>query len=333
MDDYLASAPLPANVAAQKPRMHGATRESTYIKDKATWELCAEGFCQKGLFKKEMAATDSGYVAHFNDMVKGGVAVKYSHHQYEYAPQLISDDQRVSYQSAKYPWLLAVYRYHNKVNMHHDWDLINIEVPYVKGKGRHYLVHYSSRNYGLDGGEFRTHTCGGNCYNDVIDVNALDEQVPDDLIYGKTTGKFDWVKVDHCQFVDPVAVVSAIHNATDNAEQCRIEMDTKAGLTNGFDLGINIVPSENPDVVPKTVVRAEEAVAAVCKHKCATDTSGQCRAPTATRDTALCAVPHQVWDVAWANPQISQKVYSPLSGPRAGDYVEWKWDDVRTARC
>ena len=192
------------------------------------------------------------------------------------------------------------------------------------GKGQHYIVQYSSR----ESGDMQKGICGGNCYNDAIDVHALPTKVDPKLIYGKTTGEFDWVKVDHCQFINPIGIVSPIRNATTSAAACRADMDTKANLAASVRLGINVVPNENPDIVPATVVRAEEAVAAVCSHKCAVETAGQCRSPTATRDTALCQVPAQVWENKWANPQISKQVYDPLSGPRVGDYIEWKWDDV-----
>ena len=314
VDDYVNSAPVVANVAATKPRMHGApAAKSPYIVDAATFEACAEGDCQIGLFRKQYSKTDPEYVGHFDDM-NSGARTNYQHAQYEYTPSLISDDKRVAYTSKKYPWLLAVYRYHN---------MINIEVPMVPGKGQHYIVHYSSRSTE----ELARHTCGpGPCYNDAIDVHALPTQVPEELIYGRTTGRFDWV--DHCQFVDPAGIVSPVRNATDNAAACRADMDTKDNLPSSTRLGINVVPSENPDVVPATVVRAEESVPAVCAHACATDTAGQCRAPTATPNTALCQPPARVWPVAWANPAISKKSYDRLSGARVGDYIEWAWDDV-----
>ena len=102
---------------------------------------------------------------------------------------------------------LSRYRYHNKINMHSDWDMINIEVPMVPGKGQHYIVHYSSRSTE----ELARHTCGpGPCYNDAIDVNALPTKVPEELIYGRTTGRFDWVTVDHCQFVSVTQPASSL---------------------------------------------------------------------------------------------------------------------------
>ncbi len=49
---------------------------------------------------------------------------------YEYNPDVVHNensnswekipDRRVEYVSEKYPWLVAAYRYHNKVNMHFE---------------------------------------------------------------------------------------------------------------------------------------------------------------------------------------------------------------------
>ena len=74
----------------------------------------------------------------------------------------------------------------------------------------------------------------------------------------------DWVKVDHCQFIQPQMYISPIRNATVSAEQCRIDMDSKPGT----HAGINVVPTHNPDVVPATVARAVETVNPVCEANC-----------------------------------------------------------------
>ena len=95
-----------------------------------------------------------------------------THHQYAYDPALIANDSRVSYTSTTYPWLIAVYRFPNFVNLHSEWDLIRMPVPRQPGKGSHYLVHFSTSNYDTF------------MYYDVIDVHALDSAVPDHLIYG-----------------------------------------------------------------------------------------------------------------------------------------------------
>ena len=59
-------------------------------------------------------------------------------------------------------------------------------------------------------------------------------RVPDDLVYGETTGEFGYVKTDHCQFIDPVAVISQIRNATDSALPCRKDLDAKFEFSKKF---------------------------------------------------------------------------------------------------
>jgi hypothetical protein len=60
-------------------------------------------------------------------------------------------DRRVVYKSNQYPWLIAAHRYHNKVNMHAEWDLVKLDFPdyvfnrsYMAEKGQDYIVHYSA---------------------------------------------------------------------------------------------------------------------------------------------------------------------------------------------
>ena len=82
---------------------------------------------------------------------------------------------------------ITAYRYHNLVNMHHEWDLVSLGIPNIreniKAHGQHYLVHFSSRN----AGDRAKHVCGHDCYNDVIDVHALESPVNPKIIYGART--------------------------------------------------------------------------------------------------------------------------------------------------
>ena len=48
----------------------------------------------------------------------------------------------------------------------------------------------------------------------------LPEDIDPDLIYGKTTGAWSWIKTDHCQFTDPKGIVTPIHDATKNVLAC-----------------------------------------------------------------------------------------------------------------
>ena len=257
--------------------------------------------------------------------------------------------KKKAYTSEKYPWLVAAYRFHNKVNMHYDWDFVKFDFParvftpeQVDAKGQHYIVHFSSRS------------STDNTYTDAIDVNALLEDVvdPDDgkdvdgqfvpnsqpaLIYGSTTGDYSWSKTDHCQFINPVDIVSPVRDATDDVNECREDMtDTEMSKVGGY-LGINVLPATNPDVVPDTVSRDLEEVDPVCIAGCTATpeddsikTAGYCRLATADPNTAVCAAPSVVHKVTWANPVLSGVEYEPttVAGAKPGDYIEFEWDDA-----
>lgn len=73
----------------------------------------------------------------------GGNSGTAGHNMYQYSADYVHNeegwrngtdwsripDRRVSYTSEKYPWLLAAYRFHNKVNMHSDWDMVKLDLP------------------------------------------------------------------------------------------------------------------------------------------------------------------------------------------------------------
>jgi len=207
--------------------------------------------------------------------------------------------------------------YHNKVNMHHDWDLVKMDIPAAVegGRAEHYIVHFASRSP------------TDYIYTDAIDVNLHPDPVPEDMIYGTVTGGLGWYKVDHCQFMEPEDIVSPIRDATESADACRTDMQAKDGIDKPF--GINIVPMKNPNVVPGEIVRDVETVSAVCSAPvCLYDTEGQCRTASGNSGGALCTPPMRAWNVAWANLAVSGKVYEALRGVLAGEYIKWKWDDV-----
>ena len=133
--------------------------------------------------------------------------------------------------------------------MHSDWDLVHMDLParvftpeHMAAKGQHYIVQYSSRS-GTD-----------YTYTDAIDVHALPTQVyPPEKIYGEFTQSWGWSKTDHCQFIDPDDVLTAVHDATHNITQCREDFTRRNIADIASPLGINVVPVTNPDVVPRVV--------------------------------------------------------------------------------
>ena len=131
LDDYIDAAPAGSNEAVSKPRYHGSASNLGYLSKGSTagsFTASAGGYKIKDLFKRKLPTTDPNYVAHNLDM--GGNRRKWSHNQYEYNPDFVHQegvqgvghwvyqpDRRVAYRSAKYPWLVAAYRFHNKVRI------------------------------------------------------------------------------------------------------------------------------------------------------------------------------------------------------------------------
>ena len=100
-----------------------------------------------------------------------------------------------------------------------------------------------------------------------------------------------------------------------------------------------MVPSTNPDVVPRFTQRNTEAVDPLCLATCAPDpnagddtikTAGMCRKTTAQGGVALCAAAKPVHRITWANPAISGVEYdaNTVVGAKPGDYLAFEWDDV-----
>eukprot|EP00040_Diaphanoeca_grandis_P019407 m.102462 g.102462 ORF g.102462 m.102462 type:complete len:1975 (-) comp27410_c1_seq4:129-6053(-) len=338
LDDYIDSAPADANMAAEKPRYHGATRSSSYIVDDQTYDTCAGGYCVPNLFSRELPTTDPEYFDHDYDMGTVGTK-KWTHHMYQYNPDIVHNedgdswdllpDRRVEYESADYPWLVAAYRYHNKVNMHSDWDLVKMDLPtrvftddYITEKGQHYIVHFSSRSR-----EQST-------YTDAIDVNIHKDPVDENLIYGVSSSSWGWTKTDHCQFTEPKEIVAPIRDATHNVSLCRADMDQAKFQSSTTTLyGLNVVPGLNPDVVPSEIQRNQESVDPICLAACSATTeegvftAGFCRLETANPDVSVCGAPAPIHDIVWANPAVSNVNYANLNA-NPGDYIAFQWDDV-----
>ena len=181
------------------------------------------------------------------------------------------------------------------------------------------MVHYSSTqrtDYG---------------YADVIDINVHPTAVPEELKYGDTTGTYAWIKVDHCQFIEPDTYLSPIRDATNSTAQCAADMARFDSYNK--PLGINVVPVINPDVVPSSISREVEAVNSLCTSTCITTddgvpTAGFCRQASGTDGEVICAPTSRLHSIAWANPQISNVPFdsNTVTGARAGEFIEWRWD-------
>eukprot|EP00040_Diaphanoeca_grandis_P026972 m.152243 g.152243 ORF g.152243 m.152243 type:complete len:1731 (-) comp30797_c0_seq1:210-5402(-) len=339
LDDYIDLAPPGANEAVQKPRYHGAAQNCAYL-NTATNTACAGGYCVKDLFTRKLPTSDPAYFNHKLDM--GVFDAKWTHQMYEYNPDIVHNeaagtwekypDRRVAYESTTYPWIVAAYRFHNKVNMHSDWDLVHLDFParvftdeHIALKGQHYIIQFSSRSF------------TDNTYTDALDVNVLQQRVdPPELVYGKSSGKWGWTKTDHCQFTEPREIVAPIRDATTNVSECLVDMSgPRIAEQAGTLFGINVLPAVNPDVVPRLITRDQEDVNPVCQAACSTrvdesQTAGFCRLETADASVAVCTSPARIHNVVWANPAVSNVAYdsSTVAGAKPGDYVAFNWDDV-----
>ena len=145
---------------------------------------------------------------------------------FKFKPEVVANDARVSYRSEKYPWLEAAYRYEHETHRPGDFDTAKISLPGRAGPG-HYIVHW-----------------WWNGYYDCMDVDLFAEPVPEDLKYGIDLGTYAWEKVDHCQYVEPRAILTDCMDATVSAAACRRVIDRLDDPTKAY--GINVVPLTNP---------------------------------------------------------------------------------------
>lgn len=116
-----------------------------------------------------------------------------------------------------------------------------------------------------------------------------DEPVPEALIYGETTGKRSFSRVDHCQYGASKSgnrrVVTPIRDATETPAECAHNMAALDDITLDMadligGVGVNIVPLVSPATVSMTVARAIEDVNPLCVASCDAnfmDGAGRCR--------------------------------------------------------
>ena len=132
---------------------------------------------------------------------------------------------------------------------------------YMADKGQDYIVHFSA----VDGPR----------YYDAVDVRLHPDTVPDDKVYGRPSrASKGWLKTDHCQVTNPSKVVGHIRDATHNVVACAKDAtakDGRSGLEKFQRVAINVVPSTNPDVVPRFTTRNVELVDPLCKQACVVD--------------------------------------------------------------
>jgi hypothetical protein len=241
LDDYIANAP---------------PTQSTFdpAKQKFHWSK----------FNTLGAGPEGGYVgplaSDFLRMAKDGDAIKLpprpdipvfigmksEAYQWIYKPEILAEDRQVSYKSAKYPWIVAVWKYkqpptHKPSN--HDGAVFKVpsdrRVDANGNKIKDYVIHYI-----------------WNGYYDCIDVNVIDRSEPVALVYGGDPvdgGATVSQRIDHCFLPEkydnqrpPVAIgirgpaMVAVTDASACINQCK-----KNTLPNRCD-GVNYFPYKIP---------------------------------------------------------------------------------------
>lgn len=127
-------------------------------------------------------------------------------YQYAYNASNIATDRRVSYVSAKYPWIEAVHVYSNIAS---EVDMIQLTVPARKGAGR-YIIHYIWSSY-----------------RDIYDIDVHTPPTPGSLVanpYGvfASSANVVYMQFDHCIF-EGVQYLDQCWEAPTDAELARIK--------------------------------------------------------------------------------------------------------------
>eukprot|EP01115_Flamella_aegyptia_P011615 TRINITY_DN550_c0_g2_i1.p1 TRINITY_DN550_c0_g2~~TRINITY_DN550_c0_g2_i1.p1 ORF type:complete len:579 (+),score=218.16 TRINITY_DN550_c0_g2_i1:32-1768(+) len=145
----------------------------------------------------------------------------------QFKPEQLAQDKICSYQSTKYPWIEAVYKYKHTAMQPNRPDVAHVTIPGFGGSGR-YLVHYLWSGY-----------------RDVIDVDYSDSTTPVAEIYGYPPTTARWRRIDHCLFDNPRAVYDLSEVVTD-ATHCLRRCEGRSSCW-----GVNVVPLKAPETAYK----------------------------------------------------------------------------------
>lgn len=212
---------------AQHPRfqrMHGVTNRHLRGFNNQAQTLLAEWY------NGTVPPTDPYYMTHRTNPTDN---------LYRFTDAKLADDKYMSYSSPRYPWIEAAWIYTMVGGPAFDYDSIRARVPGFAGPG-HYIMHWR---------------WGG--YFDCIDVEHFtDRQVPEDQIDGVASPGNTWGKVDHCQYTNPLRVLSRCMPANGGAQKCLDAVNTGWHNDTGGNsvtpryldrIGINVVPLVNPN--------------------------------------------------------------------------------------
>jgi len=246
LQDYVASAPPGAS--SKDPG--GFLSDPIHDKVCVLWSAASGGFKEEGplptnmgdsklqgRFTKKLSPGDSMYYERPSDWrcsrkVKGGAAACASRNVevglYEYKSQYHNTDERVSYASSKYPWIIAVYKYRHSWKRPQDYDLAQLALPSSAQPGE-YVIQYLWRGYYDCFDMLLTSTTGGS---------------PPTLI-----SETKWVKEDHCQYKVSSGYTTwnkkkcVVLDADGDIGACQAQCDSGRGTA------VNVVPLTNPPLV------------------------------------------------------------------------------------
>jgi len=148
---------------------------------------------------------------------------------FKFADNQKTADLRVSYESEKYPWIIAVYKFRVMVREPKYGDMAFFEIPEGSPSGK-YIIHWMWEGY-----------------RDCVDINVLPNRVnvvSKDDIWGASLGSTIWERYDHCRipkFRTTKFLTSCIEIPPGgNIDECRSKA-THSRMT-----GTNVIPWNDP---------------------------------------------------------------------------------------
>lgn len=214
MEDYLALAPDGTNTAMDPfyQRYHGVPG-----RDLRTWTPHYP--TRRNIYGAQVAKGDPNFLDHPRAKTES---------LYKFTADILEKDYRVSYASAKYPWIEGVYKYDHVDHRTFDFDGVRVAIEARKGAG-HYVVNWR-----------------WNGYYDCVDVEVFDDRQIEH-VDGRDVGGHTWSKLDHCQYIGAPIMLTPCMPANDGVKAC-IDAIGKYG-DDDTRMGVNVVPLKNPSGV------------------------------------------------------------------------------------
>jgi hypothetical protein len=226
VEDYIDSAPKNLAASGQPFRKyHGLKKEP---RDP---EFFTEQLQSGGLYKREL--TEGNSVFDKTNHYKAP-----THQLFEYNNNVHGEDgdKFAMYKSAKYPWIDSAGLFKHSTHRPTDWDAALLKISGRSGPG-HYITFWGWRGY-----------------YDCTDVNYHSSKVPEEEIYGVSSGEYTFSRLDHCEYVEPQDIVTKcflLETTSSTADEClnKVENTLNKNQRNKYRLGANVVPLKNPPAV------------------------------------------------------------------------------------